>query len=351
MCDRHPALQGGRHEFARHVAVAQQHVQGIRGCQRIDAHGEAVQIQEELAVRVVRPHLVCEVDGQRGLADAAHAADRGDRQRGRRLGPAVRQQVAHLAGAAVEVPRVVEQVAQGGLLDHGPDRRRHCLGRAGEPDLTVDENDDVPRALQQIGVQFAELRTRVDAELFGEHRPDVVEDRERVGLPAGPVERGDQVVAQRLAQRVLGDQFTQIADHGAGLAGQQPKRHQVLERADPLLLETGRGGVEERAGHAEQGTTLPQQLGNAEFADGVDDAAQRFRILVIADMRAEPVHIDECPRGFEHVAAVGRRNRQLNTIGQHAAQAGDRIVNLLSRRPRWFRPKFVDEPVGGDGCC
>ena len=68
--------------------------------------------------------------------------------------------------------------------------------------------------------------------------------RQRVGLPAGPVERGDQRRPQPLAQRVPLDETLELADHVAAGAEVDPRREVVLEQAEPDLLQPRPVGVQ-----------------------------------------------------------------------------------------------------------
>src|SRR5687768_5096678 len=52
-------------------------------------------------------------------------------------------------------------------------------------------------------VHLAQQRARVDAQLVGEHAPALLVQHERVGLPVATVERGHELGAEPLLQRVL----------------------------------------------------------------------------------------------------------------------------------------------------
>ena len=57
-----------------------------------------------------------------------------------------------------------------------------------------------------------QLGTRLDPELIDDQLAPGAHRLERLGLPAGPVQRDHQLAAQLLPQRVLSHQATQIAD-------------------------------------------------------------------------------------------------------------------------------------------
>ena len=82
-----------------------------------------------------------------------------------------------------------------------------------------------------------QLRARVDPELVHERRARGGVGVERLGLPAGAVEREHQLPAQSLPQRMLADERLELADE-LGVAatleiGVEPR----LERDEPELLQ------------------------------------------------------------------------------------------------------------------
>ncbi len=85
----------------------------------------------------------------------------------------------------------------GGGHRHIPDAAFGCR-RAGCVERGV-----VP---EDLYLQCGELRPGVDAELVGERPGDPAVGRQRVGLPPGPVQRGDQQPPQPLAERVDRDE-------------------------------------------------------------------------------------------------------------------------------------------------
>ena len=69
--------------------------------------------------------------------------------------------------------------------------------------------------------QLPQGRTGVDPQFVTEQFPDPPARVERVGLPIQPVQRGDQLHPELLAQRVLPGQRGQLADDvGVAAAGQ-----------------------------------------------------------------------------------------------------------------------------------
>ena len=73
---------------------------------------------------------------------------------------------------------------------------------------------------QDVGLEVAQGRAGVDAELAGQAVTDVGVGAQGLGLPAGPVQRQHQQLPQPLAQRVrpapglqLGGELTVAAQH------------------------------------------------------------------------------------------------------------------------------------------
>ena len=87
---RGPIIQAGRDLWPGNAERAQQVVERVGRLAGRHARGVAVQIDEQLPVRVAVGDLVRQVDGEGGLADPGHPVDRADHHRRRvmNLGPA-----------------------------------------------------------------------------------------------------------------------------------------------------------------------------------------------------------------------------------------------------------------------
>ena len=92
---------------------------------------------------------------------------------------------------------------------------------------------------QHGGVHPAQRRSRVDAELVGQRAPAAFERGQRVGLPAGGVQGGDQAQGQRLAQRVVRGQLLEQGHVAGRPAAPGVRVGQRLGRAHPQLLQPG----------------------------------------------------------------------------------------------------------------
>ena len=86
-------------------------------------------------------------------------------------------------------------------------------------------------------LELAQLAAGFEAQLAGEPVAQVAERRERVGVPAGAVEREHLLPAQPLAQRVLGDERLQLPRDVGVAAEREVGLDALLQRQDPQLLE------------------------------------------------------------------------------------------------------------------
>jgi hypothetical protein len=90
---------------------------------------------------------------------------------------------------------------------------------------------------QDVGVELAKGRARIDAELLGERpgRPPV--RRQRVGLPVAAVERQHQKTPQPFAQRLVGHETLERRHRLPLFAHPQARIPSVLERGHPQPVE------------------------------------------------------------------------------------------------------------------
>src|SRR5205814_7358323 len=113
-------------------------------------------------------------------------------------------------------------------------------------------------------------RRRLEPEILVERLPRSPVRFERVRLPARAIERQHQLRAERLAQRMLGDEVLQLADELAVAAERELRLVSLLECRKPDLLEAlDRGAGERLVGEvgerraAPEAERLPQELGRA----------------------------------------------------------------------------------------
>ena len=113
-------------------------------------------------------------------------------------------------------------------------------------------------------MQAGQLRPRIDAELIGQPAPEPVVAEQRVALPIGQVQRDHQLTHQLLVPGVLGDQFGQLAENGAGPAHLDLQFQPANPHAGtPLVQPAGRRG-ERGGGEAVERGTTPEREGRRE---------------------------------------------------------------------------------------
>ena len=81
---------------------------------------------------------------------------------------------------------------------------------------------EVRRLGEDVGLEAAQVGPGFDPDLLGQDPPGLGQRAQRVGLPAGPVERERQVPVQPLAERVGGDRGLEVADELAPAAEGEP---------------------------------------------------------------------------------------------------------------------------------
>ena len=148
-----------------------------------------------------------------------------------------------------------------------------------------------PRGLQyrvvgeDLLVQAAQLRPRLDTQFVGEGAAQLVERRERRLLTSGRVERAQPALPERLAVGVLGEQGDQVRDDPVRIPGGQQGVEAVLLQRHAHLGEPGadrfqpsgvRDAVVGRAAPAAQRVVGdPQRLDRVGGAPGAAAAAIR----------------------------------------------------------------------------
>ena len=180
-------------------------------------------------------------------------------------------------------------------------------------------------------LELLEAGARLDSELVeegGARRPVRVE---RLGLATRAVEREHQLRAERLAQRVLGDERLQLRHELGRAAGREVGLDPLLDRRDVLLLEPG--GLERELAVAERVAApetqrLAQQLGGA----------WRLAAPRRGDELVEAPHVDV---PLDEVAGLARLDR---TFSECLAEARDVDLQRRGRgRRRLVAPELVDQ--------
>jgi hypothetical protein len=149
----------------------------------------------------------------------------------------------HFGRAAAEVGQIRGQL--GGRLRRAGRRSgpREVQGRIGREDLVV---------------QAPQLGTGLDAEVAGQHAAGVVEDGQRLGLPAEPVERQHLQDAHPFPVRVERDQPGQLGHPVRVLADGQPDLDAPFLHGQPQLDQALPLGGGERAGQPVERLPAPQ---------------------------------------------------------------------------------------------
>ena len=89
--------------------------------------------------------------------------------------------------------------------------------------------------VEDLLLELAQARAGLEPELVGEPGPDPLVGRQRVGLAARAVQRGDQQLPQPFPIGVGGDGGLELADHV--VAEPQARRQLGLDELHPRLLE------------------------------------------------------------------------------------------------------------------
>ena len=105
-----------------------------------------------------------------------------------------------------------------------------------------------------------QLRPRLDPDLLHQRAPRVAVGLQRLGLPPAAIQREHPLRVQPLAQRLLGHQRLELADHLAVPPGRQVTVDGQLDRGQAQLLQAAdlRGG-ERLVGDVGQRRAAPQR--------------------------------------------------------------------------------------------
>ncbi len=259
------------------------------------------------------------LDREPGLADARRPDERDERLRGDRL-------------------------AEAGELGRAPDERparcRDVPARCGdriEPAIVV----------QHLRVQVAQLGAGIGAELGGQDPGDPRVRGERVGLPAGAVQRGDQQCPEPFAQRMLADQFLQLTRHLAGGTERDPGRQPVLGEPQPGVGQPGPVG-ERPCGRPGGG----QDLRREQREPGRARAGRRGRVAR-GELRGARVRQPHRLERVDRARVDGERvprgaTRQQRRVAEHPAQLRHLGLQRVGAHPRLVGPQVVQQPFRPD---
>ncbi len=133
----------------------------------------------------------------------------------------------------------------GELVLAADERRRRCGEVAAAP--AVDRDGGNRRIVREDRLlEPAELGSRLESKLVGEHAPRLLERLERIGLPAAAIERQHQLPPQPLPEGVVRERRPERRLELPMLAEREHDLELLLERVDAQRLEPARLGAEPR---------------------------------------------------------------------------------------------------------
>ena len=200
-------------------------------------------------------------------------------------------------------------------------------------------------------LQLPQPRARLDAELADERAARRLVCLERIGLATGPVQRHQQLRAQALAQRVLGDQRLELGHELRAAPEREIGVEAVLERHQPQLLQAGDLALAER---------LEREVGQRRAAPQRERLAQRPRgrppIWSRARRGEEPLEAVQVERVRPEPQLVARRPRHDDPVPvavpgglERPPEPGHRHRERLERvAALGARPQLLEQPVAGD---
>ena len=222
-------------------------------------------------------------------------------------------------------------------------RRTAPRSPSSRPTSSVDSDGRFPAArrsaragrvvVEDLALELLQPRSGLEAELVGEPGADPLVRRQRVGLAARPVQRGDQQLPQPLLVGVGRHGGLQLADHGRR-PELQPRRELGLDELHARLLEPGAVRSGPVAGR--RGSTSPRKRCSAaalssaapRSSPGVEPPSGGGGVAQDAE-RVDGVRLDREP-----VAAVAAGDHR--RVAQRPAQPGD--LRLQRVAAAWRRP-------------
>ena len=221
-----------------------------------------------------------------------------------------------------------------------PQRRLRVRRRRGR-----ERRDVEPRILvEDSSLEPTQLRPRLDAERLDERAPRVPVRRQRIGLPAAPVERDHELAAQPLDERMLRDQELEVCDELRVVTECELRLDPLLQRFEAQLVEPG---------DVEPGPGLVGEPLERRPAPQRERLGQRLcrRLRPLAarpgDEPLEPVEVDRLRRRPELVPGTDRRDR---VPTERRAELRHVCLQDLRGRPRRpSSPELVDQLVAREG--
>ena len=271
--------------------------------------------------------------GQPCLADAGGAGD----QRGR-AAPG-RRSVERLLEPR-QLRRPADEPVAGGRRGH-PDRLG--VGRRRRRRGMIEGRILVEDAVLQLG----QAGRRVDPQLVAERGSQLLEGRERLGVPSLAVQRQHQLAARTLAQRVARHERLQLPHDVAMAAERELRIDPVLDGDEPQLVEVRGRGRGERLRELTERGPAPERARRREALGRRDGVAVGQRLAALLAQPLEPQQVDGLRRDLEPVA---RRTRLQRPARQDLAELRDVDVHHLHRRGgHAVAPQRVDERIDRHG--
>ena len=185
--------------------------------------------------------------------------------------------------------------------------------------------------LEDPVLELLERRCRIEPELVDEHAPHFAVRRERLGLPAGAVQREHQLGGEPLSQRMVTNELLQLANKGGVPAEREVRLDPLLERREANLLQSLDRRVRERLVH---------QVGERRSAPKGECLAEEvrgpFRVLLSQRLRRVSGHTLEHRQvklvGSKPNRVAGRARLDSRRRPEQLPQVGDLPLHLLQRR-------------------
>ena len=203
------------------------------------------EIDEQRSIGKLLTELARRLDREPGLADPGRADERDE------PGPRFEQEASERAKVAISADRARRRRRH-------PTACRRAGARCGQRRVVR----------QDPAFEVAELGPGLETELGVEVGAALPVARERVGLPAGPIERGHQLHAKALPERMLDNEPVEIRNELLMPAEPKPGLAPSLDALQPELLQPQRlGSSKELAAELAENIASPQ--GESACEDGV----------------------------------------------------------------------------------
>ena len=201
--------------------------------------------------------------------------------------------------------------------------------------------------LKDRSLQLVERRARLDPEPVHERAARVLVDVQGLRLPTRPVQRGHQLHAEALAERVRGRQCLELSDELGVAPEREVSRDPELHRGQLDLLEPSDGRLGEvLVGEIRERRASPQRKRLVEPLRRIGRQPANEQAPPLVHEALEPVEVELVGLDSNDVA---RRSRGQHIRRKCLAQPRDvdpqRSGSVLGRV---LAPEVVDQPVTGN---